>query len=118
MSNIRPWIAAAAIAAAMTGGVFAAVPAHADTYDDAFLDTLAHYDVPEPGGATGALAVGHTVCSSLRTGTAPMSAITLVYLANTTYTTADAAHFVGAAIGSFCPEQKSRLENPNGGSNV
>jgi hypothetical protein len=104
----------------MAAGIFSGVPARADTSTDdfAFLAILAKYDVPEPGGDTAAITVAHRVCVNLHGGETPLTEALDMYRANATYTLTDAAHFVGAAIGAYCPDQLSRIDNPNAGTRV
>lgn len=104
-----------AFAAALLGAAALTLPAPAiaDTGDDAFLAILTKYDVPQPGGASAAVTVAHRVCAALRRGDTPDTVMSYVFRDNGAYTMTDSAHFVGAAIGAYCPEQMPRIDNPS-----
>lgn len=117
MNTIKIAIAATAFAIGGTvGPLLAPAAAHADVNDDAFLDTLLDYNVPMPGGRSEAIRVGHLECTKLRSGYTPGAVVNDVYYHNASYTMSNAAHFIGAAMASYCPDQGYKIGMPNGGT--
>jgi hypothetical protein len=66
-------ISAATIAVITTIGL--AVPAHADSDDDAFLNAMHSHNINNTGGDQALIQLGHTVCNLLGSGTS-MNAVT------------------------------------------
>ncbi|ETB09281.1 hypothetical protein O972_13215 [Mycobacterium avium subsp. avium 10-9275] len=97
-------------AAALVG---MAIPAHADSDDDAFLAALnkAGITYPDP---TRAIRAGQKVCDLAGSGTTELDIIRDVHELNPAFSTAKAALFVQAAAGAYCPD---RLSISDGGTN-
>lgn len=90
-----------------------AIPAHADSADDAFLAALNKagitYQNPDR-----AIQAGQKVCDLANSGTTQLDIIRDVHELNPAFTTAKAALFVQTAAGVYCPE---RLSTDDGGTN-
>lgn len=100
----------------LAGGVAVvgmAVPAHADSDDDAFLAALNKagitYQNPDR-----AIKAAQKVCDLANSGTTELDIIRDVHELNPAFTTAKAALFVQAAAGVYCPD---RLSTGDGGTN-
>lgn len=89
-----------------------AIPAHADSDDDAFLAALNKagitYQSPDR-----AIKAGQKVCDLAKSGTTELDIIRDVHELNPAFTTAKAALFVQAAASVYCPE---RLSASDGGT--
>ncbi|OMC29941.1 DUF732 domain-containing protein [Mycobacterium colombiense] len=101
-----PFLASAVALAGM------AVPAHADSDEDAFLAALNKagitYQNPDR-----AIKAGQKVCDLARAGTHELDIIRDVHELNPAFTTAKAALFVQAAASVYCPD---RLSAGDGGT--
>lgn len=90
-----------------------AVPAHADSDDDAFLAVLNKagiaYQNPDR-----AIKAGQKVCDLANSGATELDIIRDVHELNPAFTTAKAALFVQAAASVYCP---NRLSTSDGGTN-
>ncbi|CAM3326329.1 DUF732 domain-containing protein [Mycobacterium colombiense] len=90
-----------------------ALPAHADSDDDAFLAALNKagitYQNPDR-----AIKAGQKVCDLANSGTTELDIIRDVHDLNPAFTTAKAALFVQAAASVYCPD---RLSAGDGGTN-
>jgi hypothetical protein len=90
-----------------------AIPAHADSDDDAFLAALTKagitYQNPDR-----AIKAGQKVCELADSGIAQLEIIRDVHELNPAFTTAKAALFVQTAASVYCPE---RLSVDSGGTN-
>lgn len=107
--------ALAASTALLTGA--AAAPAHADTNDIekdiSFLTALTNMGVPEPAGDAAAIHDAHLACTLMRSGQTPVAVADELYRVVGPYSSDDAYHFVGAAIGVYCLDQASRIGSPD-----
>ncbi|OBJ01862.1 DUF732 domain-containing protein [Mycobacterium sp. 1465703.0] len=90
-----------------------AIPAHADSDDDAFLAALNKagitYQNPDR-----AIKAGQKVCDLANSGTTQLDIVRDVHELNPAFTTAKAALFVQTAASVYCPE---RLSTDDGGTN-
>ncbi|WP_406816875.1 DUF732 domain-containing protein [Mycobacterium sp. M23085] len=90
-----------------------ALPAHADSDDDAFLAALTKagitYQNPDR-----AIKAGQKVCDLANSGTTELDIIKDVHELNPAFTIAKAARFVQAAASIYCPD---RLSTDDGGTN-
>jgi hypothetical protein len=90
-----------------------AIPAHADSDDDAFLAALnkagISYQSPDR-----AIKAGQKVCDLANSGTSQLDIVRDVHELNPAFSEAKAARFVQAAASVYCPE---RLANDDGGTN-
>lgn len=92
-----------------------AVPAHADSDDDAFLAALNKagitYQNPDR-----AIKAGQKVCDLANSGTTELDIIRDVHDLNPAFTTAKAALFVQAAASVYCPYRLSAGDGARSGS--
>lgn len=90
-----------------------AIPAHADSDDDAFLAALnkAGITYSSPDRATKA---GQKVCDLANSGTTELDIVRDVHELNPAFTAAKSALFVQAAASVYCPD---RLSTSDGGTN-
>ena len=90
-----------------------AIPAHADSDDDAFLAALnkagISYKSPDR-----AIAAGQKVCDLASAGTSEAEIIKDLHELNPAFTMGKAAEFVQAAASVYCPD---RLSVDSGGTN-
>lgn len=90
-----------------------AIPAHADSDDDAFLAALTKagisYKSPDR-----AIKAGQKVCDLANSGTTALDIIKDVHELNPAFTEAGAARFVQAAASVYCPD---KLSVDSGGTN-
>lgn len=107
--GVRATLALIAAGGIIGAAIVGSTPAHADTNDDAFLVTLVDYGVPEPAGPLAAITDAHSSCAAIRSGYSPIAVVTTLYRQIGPYTLADAEHFVGAAIGAYCPDQGYKI---------
>jgi hypothetical protein len=86
-----------------------AAPAHADTIDDSFLDTLTNAGLTYNDPAN-TVALGESVCPML---VEPGKSLASVYsrVANNGIPPEMAAFFTGIAISMYCPQMMSSLGN-------
>lgn len=88
-----------------------AVPAHADSDDDAFLAALNQagisYSSPDK-----AIKAGQKVCDLASSGTSQLDIIRDIRDLNPSFTMASAAKFAKAAASAYCPD---RLSTDSGG---
>lgn len=101
------------ILTAVIAGVGMAIPANADSDDDAFLAALNKagitYSNPDR-----AIKAGQKVCDLVNSGTTELDIIRDVHELNPAVTAAKSALFVQAAASSYCPD---RLSTSDGGTN-
>lgn len=92
-----------------------AVPAHADSDDDAFLAALNKagitYQNPDR-----TIKAGQKVCDLANSGTTELDIIRDVHDLNPAFTTAKAALFVQAAASVYCPNRLSAGDGAHSGS--
>ena len=105
--RVLPFLAGAVAVVGM------AIPAHADSDDDAFLAALnkAGISYQNPDRATKA---GQKVCDLANSGTTQLDIIRDVHELNPAFSSAKAALFVQAAASVYCP---GRLSTNDGGTN-
>ncbi|MBV8785978.1 MAG: DUF732 domain-containing protein [Mycobacterium sp.] len=90
-----------------------AIPAHADSDDDAFLAALNKAGITYQNSDR-AIKAGQKVCDLANSGTSQLDIIRDVHELNPAFTSAKAALFVQAAASAYCPE---RLSTDDGGTN-
>lgn len=93
---------ALALLAGVAALVGMAIPAHADSDDDAFLAALNKAGITYPDPAR-AIRAGQKVCDLAGSGTTELDIIRDVHELNPAFSTAKAALFVQAAAGSTVP---------------
>lgn len=92
-------------------------PAHADPIDDkAFILTLDSYGITYTSPEY-AIAQGRSACTSTATY-GVMPTVQAVYLRVPSFSQMDAAHFVGASIGAYCPWLSTAAQQQSGGRTV
>lgn len=96
------WLAAWMPLLLIPAGLWLTPIVHADTIGDvAYISTLDYFGV-EYGDTAIAIETGHTICDALDAGLTPDGVVRIGQRAG--WTGLDAAHIVGAAIGSYCPK--------------
>jgi len=90
-----------------------AIPAHADSDDDAFLAALTNAGISyhDPDHA---IKAGQKVCDLANSGTSQLDIIRDIRDLNPGFTMVSAAKFAKAAASVYCPE---RLSTDSGGTN-
>jgi hypothetical protein len=96
------WLALALPWLIVLAAVWTTSRANADPIDDyAYISTLDYYGVDYSTRAA-VIDAGHAVCSGLDRGLTPIGVVRIAVQAG--WNQSDAAHMVGAAIGSYCDE--------------
>jgi Protein of unknown function (DUF732) len=110
--TVQPLIPTLASLAVMTG---VAVPAHADSTDDAFIATVqaAGIGFPDPGRV---IAAGKWVCEKAGQGTQMVDVVKDVQSLNPGLTQEKAAKFTAIAANVYCPTALSTNIKGGGGS--
>jgi hypothetical protein len=88
-----------------------AVPAHADSTDDAFIASLdkAGISYSDPDKATGA---GQWVCKTVKGGTGISDVVSPLQSKNSDLTEDKANKFAAIAVSTYCPDQASSTSTP------
>jgi hypothetical protein len=89
-----------------------AVPAHADSTDDAFIASLnkAGISFSDPDKATGA---GQWVCKTVKGGTGISDVVTTLQSKNSDLSEDKANKFAAIAVSTYCPDQASSTTTPS-----
>lgn len=92
--------------ASLAAAIGMAVPAHADSNDDAFLASLqaAGITYPDPGRV---IAAGRWVCQVVGQGTQMVDAVKTIQAHNPGLTGDNAARFTAIAASVYCPKALS-----------
>ena len=89
-----------------------AVPAHADSTDDAFIASLdkAGITYSDPDKATGA---GQWVCKTVKGGTGISDVVSTLQSKNSDLSEDKANKFAAIAVSTYCPDQASSTSTPS-----